>query len=228
MRYHFEQAIGPLAGRTPQCDPFTGETDPTGYGVDEFMTVAASLGASVTLVTPWVDGSPQEAAAFVAYVNASASSTFAIGVDASGTNWQTAGYWAQQRATNGHAAPYGVKFVEIGNEPYSSLPAGPPTSCGRPSQFVQDQRWVNGVAIPTTAQDYATQLALTGTLIRGVDPTILIGAPVPATFDGVSDAAQSICDGRARSPARAQRRGDRDAGALSFSVAEAAQKKLAG
>jgi hypothetical protein len=92
-----------------------------------------------------------------------------------------------------------VKLVEIGNEPYSSLPAGPPTSCGRPSQFVQDQRWVNGVAIPTTAQDYATQLALTGTLIRGVDPTILIGAPVPATFDGVSDAAQALGDVDAQS-----------------------------
>jgi hypothetical protein len=53
---------------------------------------------------------------------------------------------------------------------------------------------VNGVAIPTTAKDYAAQLALTGALIRGVDPTIKIGAPVPATYDGVSDAAQSLGD----------------------------------
>jgi len=194
MRYHFEQAIGPLASRIPQCDPFTGTTDATGYGVDEFMTIAESLGSKVTLVTAWVDGSPQEAAAFVAYVNAAASSTFAIGVDASGTDWGTAGSWAQKRAANGHAAPYEVAFVEIGNEPYSSLPTGPQTSCGRPSQFVQDQRWVNGVAIPTTAKDYATQLALTATLVRGVDPTIRIGAPVPATYDGTSDAATALGD----------------------------------
>jgi hypothetical protein len=59
---------------------------------------------------------------------------------------------------------------------------------------VQDQRWVNGIAIPTTAKDYAAQLALTATLVRGVDPTILIGAPVPVTFDGVSDAATALGD----------------------------------
>lgn len=194
MRYHFAQAIGPLTSRIPQCDPFTGETDPTGYGVDELMTIAESLGAAVTLVTPWVDGSPQEAAAFVAYVNAAPSSTFAIGVDANGTDWGTAGDWGQKRAANGHAASYGVAFVEIGNEPYSSLPVGPPTSCGRPSQFVQDQRWVDGGPVPTTAKDYAAQLALTGTLVRGVDPAIRIGAPVPATYDGTSNAAQALGD----------------------------------
>ncbi len=194
MRYHFAEAIGPLASRVPQCDSFSGTTDATGYGVDEFMTIAESLGAKVTLVTPWVDGSPQEAAAFVAYVNAATSSTFALGVDPSGTDWGTAGSWAQKRAANGHAAPYGVAFVEIGNEPYSSLATGPKTSCGRASQFKQDERWVNGVAIPTTAKDYATQLALTATLVRGVDPAIRIGAPVPATYDGTSDAAKALGD----------------------------------
>ena len=62
------------------------------------------------------------------------------------------------------------------------------------SQFKQDERWVNGVPIPTTAKDYAAQLALTGALVRGVDPTIKIGAPVPATYDGVSNAAQALGD----------------------------------
>jgi hypothetical protein len=194
MRYHFAQAIGPLAARVPQCDPFTGTTDPTGYGIDEFMSVAETLGADVTLVMPWVDGSPQEFAAFVAYVNADPSSTVPIGKDLSGMDWGTAGSWGAERATNGHAAPYGVKFVEIGNETYSGLPVGPPTSCGRPSQFVQDERWVNGTAIPTTAKDYAGQLALTGALIRAIDPSIQIGAPVPAQYDGVSDAAQALGD----------------------------------
>ena len=194
MRYHFAEAIGPLASRVPQCDSFSGTTDATGYGVDEFMTIAESLGAKVTLVTPWVDGSPQESAAFVAYVNADPSSTVAIGVDAAGTDWGTAGSWGAKREANGHSAAYGVKFVEIGNETYSGLPVGPTTSCGRPSQFVQDERWVNGKAIPTTAKDYAAQLALTGALLRQIDPTIQIGAPVPALYDGVSDASQALGD----------------------------------
>ena len=70
MLYHFAGAIGPRPGRTPQCDPYTGEFDPTGYGPDEFLQLATQLGAEVTLVSPWVDGTPEEAAALVAYVNA--------------------------------------------------------------------------------------------------------------------------------------------------------------
>ena len=54
-----------------------------------------------------------------------------------------------------------VKYLEIGNEPYLGLPAGPTTgSCGRPSQFVQDERWVGDRRFPRRAAEYAAQLAL--------------------------------------------------------------------
>jgi len=84
MRYHFADAIGPAAARKPQCDPFTGALDATTYGLDEFLAIAEGLGAAVTLVAPWVDGTPEEAAALVAYVNAPAGSTVPLGVDAFG------------------------------------------------------------------------------------------------------------------------------------------------
>ena len=62
MRYRFADARGGRRAR-PQCDPFKGTFDATGYGPDEFLALAAQLGADVTWVAPWVDGSPEESAA---------------------------------------------------------------------------------------------------------------------------------------------------------------------
>jgi hypothetical protein len=194
MRYHFDQAIGPIAQRMPQCDPFTGTTDATHYGVDEFLLVAQQAGAEVTLVAPWVDGTPEEAAALVAYVNADPSSTVMIGVDANGKDWGTAGSWATRRVQNGHAAPYGVKYLEIGNEQYHDLPVGPAVSCGRASTFRQDERWIGTTKIPTTAADHATQVARYAMLVHAVDPNIKVGASAYSTYDGHSNAADAISD----------------------------------
>jgi hypothetical protein len=159
MRYRFDQVIG--ATRTPQCDPFRGVLDGTTYGPDEFFTVADGLGADVTWVAPWVDGSPQHTAALATYLRA-------------------------------HAA---VKYLEIGNEPYLGLPAGPASgSCGRPSQFVQDERWDGTTRIPTTAADYAAQLATTAALLRPIAPSLRIGAAATSQYDGTSDAMAAVGD----------------------------------
>ena len=159
MRYHFAEARG--ATRTPQCDPFRGTTDATTYGPDEFLSLAATLGADVTWVAPWVDGSPDESAAIASFV----------------------------------AATPAVKYLEIGNEPYLGLPAGPSSgSCGRPTQFVQDERWDGTTRIPTTAADYAAQLAATAPKVRAANPALLIGAPATSQYDGTSDAMDAVGD----------------------------------
>jgi hypothetical protein len=159
MRYHFDQARG--ATRTPQCDPFKGALDATTYGPDEFLALAATLGADVTWVAPWVDGSPAESARIAAFV----------------------------------ADKPAVKFLEIGNEPYLGLPAGPTSgSCGRPSQFVQDERWVADTRVPTTAADYAAQLAATAALVRPAAPALLIGAPATSQYDVASSAMDAVGD----------------------------------
>jgi hypothetical protein len=189
MRYHFDEAIGPVAQRLPQCDVFTGTTDATTYGLAEFLGVAASLGAEVTLVSPWADGSPQRAAAMVAYANGDPASTVALGVDGDGKDWGTAGDWAKKRVADGHTAPWGAAMLEVGNEPYLDLAVGPQQSCGRPGPFKQDERWVAGAWVPTTAADYATELVATAALVRAVDPHILIGAPAYSSYDGTSNAA---------------------------------------
>lgn len=78
-------------------------------------------------------GEPKEAAALVAYCNGSPSSTQSIGVDNTGHDWKTVGYWASLRAASplatddglnflriAHSASLGVKYWEIGNEVYSN------------------------------------------------------------------------------------------------------------
>jgi len=187
MRYHFDGAIG--ANRSPQCDTVTGQLDATHYGLDEFLGIAETVGADVTLVSPWVDGTPQEAAALVAYVNARTDSTAAIGIDDNDRDWKSAAYWARKRAENGHPDPYGVKFLEIGNEQYLAQGTPPAQSCGRPYRFFPNERWVKNQRIPTTALDHARQVSVTGKLVRSVCPSIRIGASAfsPLILPGESE-----------------------------------------
>lgn len=194
MIYHFDETIGPYTDRKPQCDTFTGQLDATTWGMDEALRYAEQHGAAVTLVTPWYDGTPERAAAMVAYANADSSSTVAIGVDANGRDWGTAAQWAARRATNGHPAPYHVPFVEVGNEQYLSEATGK-TVCGTDRAYTQAERLENGVYIPSTARDVAQQVARTARLIKQVDPTILVGAPALTDVLGIQmDPATAISD----------------------------------
>jgi len=78
-------------------------------------------------------GTPQEAAAWVAYAMGDPSNRLVIGKDASGYDWQTVSYWASLRATQplstddglnllriGHPNPVLVKYWEVGNEVYQN------------------------------------------------------------------------------------------------------------
>src|SRR3569623_143540 len=198
MIYHFDETIGPYADRKPQCDTFTGELDATSWGMDEARRYAEQHGAAVTLVTPWYDGTPERAAAMVAYANADASSTVAIGVDANGRDWGTAGDWAAQRAANGHPAAYGVPFVEVGNEQYLSLKPGK-TVCGTDRPYTEAERLENGATLPSTARDVAPQVAKTARLIKQADPHILVGAPALTDVLGMQmdPATATVCSASA-------------------------------
>lgn len=108
------------------------------YGIDEHMTLLEAIGAEgqalITVGYPyaledstnldsciiWVNSNLSQmvkrAMAWVAYMNGDPADTTLIGVDDHAFDWQTVGYWAQHRVNNGHPAPYGVKYWEIGNE----------------------------------------------------------------------------------------------------------------
>jgi hypothetical protein len=192
MRYHFAGTLGPPERRAPQCDTFTGALDATGYGLDEFLRLAGALGAEVGLVSPWNDGTPEEVGAMVAYANAELGSTAIIGVDRNGVDWGTAADWAARRQGAGHPEPYRAGFLEIGNEQYLGIPVGPERSCGRDRQFRQNERWVDGRPVPTTAADYAAEIALTAAVVRRVDPGIAIGVAAMSEFGRDDDAATAV------------------------------------
>jgi hypothetical protein len=102
----------------------------------------ASVGGTGLLTLDYGSGSPQEAAAFLAYLNGAVGNTTVIGSGqewnkTSNTwvqkDWKTAGYWASLRAATplaqndglnflriGRAAPFGFHYFEVGNEVYGS------------------------------------------------------------------------------------------------------------
>lgn len=190
LRWHFAGTLGATSARAAQCDSFTGMPDATTYGLGEMVAVARRAGAAVDLVTPINDGTPEEAAAMLAYVAGDAASTTALGRDRAGTDWATAGAWAARR--DGAAVP--VALVEIGNEPYLSLSVGPASSCGRTGRFRQDERWEGDRRIPLTATEYAAEVRRVAAALRAVDPDVTIAAAAMTSITGTADVATVVAE----------------------------------
>ena len=157
----------------------------------EFMRVATNANSQVLVTVNYGSGSPQEAAAWVAYANGNAAlygtaNDIPIGVDAGGQDWRTVGYWARLRSQTaaqnpdnqfdflamGRSAPFGIKHWEIGNECYGTW-----------------ERDTN--ALPNHAYTYAVRATNYIARMKAVDPTIKIGVvSVPgesAYANGYSD-----------------------------------------
>ncbi len=156
-------------------------------GFDKSAKLTSGLNAHAMITVNYGTGTPEEAAAWVAYANfpASGGADVAIGMDnpAPGTtalptpgpyDWQTARTWATLRASTpaagapddgmnflrvGRTDPYGFKYWEIGNENYGSWESD-----------LQSPKWD-----PTT---YANRAAVYLTRMKAVDPTIKIGVVV--------------------------------------------------
>jgi len=148
------------------------------------------------MAIPSTNGSPQEAAAWVAYCNASTNiygttNDVTIGVDAEGNNWQTAGYWAMIRAASpltrndgsnflrlNRSAPVGIKYWEIGNEPYgnayySTGTDGYECDYAVPYPYSNYTRYANALLSPTA---YGQAVSNFSVAMKAVDPTIKVGA----------------------------------------------------
>jgi len=148
------------------------------------------------MAVPSTNGSPQEAAAWVAYCNASTNiygttNDVTIGVDAEGNNWQTAGYWAMIRAASplahndgtnflriNRSAPVGIKYWEIGNEPYGNAyydtgTDGYECDYAVPYPYTTYPRYTNSLLSPTA---YGQAVKAFSIAMKAVDPTIKVGA----------------------------------------------------
>jgi alpha-N-arabinofuranosidase len=133
--YHWMWGIGPRDERVTWANlAWKNEPEPSDFGTDEFVMFARAVGAepSITVNVEGGGATVAEAAAWVEYCNGPATSKYGA-----------------MRASNGHAAPFGVKFWEVGNEIWGD--------------------WVRG---HSDAETYARNYNRYAQAMRAVDPSI--------------------------------------------------------
>ncbi|TGX55750.1 alpha-N-arabinofuranosidase [Sphingomonas gei] len=94
-------ALGPRDRRAPMFDHAWSAMQPNDIGMDEWMRLTRILGVEPYVTVNAGLGDANSAAEEVEYLNGPATSD-----------------WGAKRAANGHPEPYGVRFWNIGNEPY--------------------------------------------------------------------------------------------------------------
>ena len=165
-------------------------TDPPPYGgagtVANMATMISNLNATGIVTLNYGTGSPQEAAALIAYLDGSPSDMTVIGAgeewnDASGSwinvDWGTAGYWASLRAATpladddglnflriGRTASFGIRYFEIGNEVYGPWETDKHGAGGDPGQPHDPATYV---AFARQTQALASQFA--SSISLGID-----------------------------------------------------------
>ena len=96
--YHWRKGIGPQ--RVVTLNPnWGGVIEPNSFGTHEFMDFLDQIGAEAFLSVNVGSGTPQEAAEWLEYLTTTQPTTL-----------------ARERAANGHAAPYKIAYLGIGNE----------------------------------------------------------------------------------------------------------------
>lgn len=97
--YHWRDGIGPRSERPVRHDEAWNALEPNHVGTDEFLGLAAKMNWDPMIAVNLGDGTPEEAASWVAYCNADPDSEP-----------------GRLRAANGRREPYGVRLWCLGNE----------------------------------------------------------------------------------------------------------------
>ena len=175
-RYHWETAT--------LVDSLTGQPVKTGVSIARFAKIAEDTHAQVVLTVNYGSGTPNEAAALIAYANGRVDDGTPLGSDENGRDWGKVSDWAGLRAAAplpgndprnvlraSHPQPFGIKLIEIGNECW-----GDTWECdlhGTPYSKLSGKAW--------DARTYAGYAARFMAQMRAVDPTVKVG--VVATYD---------------------------------------------
>lgn len=174
--YHWETAT--------LVDRLTGQPVKPGVSIAQFAKIAEITHAQVVLTVNYGSGTPNEAAALVAYVNGRTDDATPLGSDENGRDWGKVSDWARLRAASplpgsdphnvlraSHPQPFGIKMIEVGNECW-----GDTWEC--------DLHGTSYSKLPGKAWDagtYAGYAARFMAQMRAVDPTVKVG--VVATYD---------------------------------------------
>ena len=98
--YHWRDGIGPASQRRARLNAsWGGVIEPNTFGTHEFFDFAQQIGSEVFLSVNVGSGTVQESADWLEYLTATKPTSL-----------------AQERAANGHPAPYKVRYLGIGNE----------------------------------------------------------------------------------------------------------------
>lgn len=120
--YNWKASVGPLEKR-PLFQ----------FGLDEYLAVCHSIGAEPLITMSYFTGTDEDLVDMVEYLNY----PLGKGNPNAGVNW------AEERARNGHPAPYNVKYFEFGNEVYhgnhTTIPKVDPKVYARRYLCVQDK-----------------------------------------------------------------------------------------
>lgn len=139
--FEWKNSIGNIANRTPQNvfanlnpTPFV-HAQTMEFGFDEFMAMTAARGvdpSDIQIMVPIYDvtdptliSSEQTDAAIPNMIQSNADWVEYANAPNDGSNPGGGTDWAAIRAANGHAAPYGIKLWNMGNEPYHQNEFGP-------------------------------------------------------------------------------------------------------
>lgn len=98
--YHWRKGVGPPEKRPVTLNPnWGGVTEPNTFGTHEFLDFVEQIDSEAYLSINVGSGTPQEAAEWLEYLTAPATTTL-----------------GRERAANGHPAPYKIAILGIGNE----------------------------------------------------------------------------------------------------------------
>ncbi|MBN9305546.1 MAG: hypothetical protein BGO82_03545 [Devosia sp. 67-54] len=132
--YEWTDGVGPAEQRPRVVDAHFGYAVGNGFGTAEFVAYCRAIGAEPQINLTTGTGTLREALAWLEYANL-----------------DTGTKWAELRKAHGHAAPFGVKYWQIGNEEWG--------------------RWEIG---HTTAEDYAARAREWARALKKLDPGIKV------------------------------------------------------
>jgi alpha-L-arabinofuranosidase len=95
--YRFKKMIGPRASRPPYTGHWN-EYSTNGFGIEDFVQFCEASHITPAFAIN-IEETPQDAADMVDYLNGDTTTP-----------------WGRKRIQNGHPNPYGIRYIEIGNE----------------------------------------------------------------------------------------------------------------
>ncbi|MGA7306109.1 MAG: alpha-L-arabinofuranosidase C-terminal domain-containing protein [Rhodothermales bacterium] len=178
--YRWQDGIGPRSERPARLDEAWNSLEPNHVGTDEFLQLAETMGWEPMVAVNLGTGTPDEAAAWVAYCNGAPDSE-----------------WGRIRADNGRREPYGVRLWCLGNEmdgPWQigHVPAG--VYAERARQAMEQLRTVSPdievVACGSSNTEMPTWLEWDQEVLQGIGPGVdyislhrYAGKKTPDTLD---------------------------------------------